>query len=465
MKFEGGATLFAISIFIFVTLIFFPETQFFGDLSELYRNYAIFLTVCLLVFPLEQFFKDGNSGFFQGNVLVVTSIIYWSLLDLLQGRYNMEDVQIGSVKYAFVSLAFFTAVVIISSNYKLKLPKELISAIKTNIDPQLLYKIIVICFALGIFYFYYSTGYNFDYMISSLSKSRFRSPWARGVSGGFVSFLEHLKYFGYVLPSLTALLIISEKKVNYRTISALAMMIFFSAFEFQGGGRRITGFLLGSFVMTFLIYYRHSLKIRHYAILGVIGFLFLILLDMQLAFRNKGYENMFSTYEIEQLDEIRVDDNFLRLAQVIELIPSQFPHSGMDYLIWSFARPIPRAIWPGKPMGPGFDVAEMVGAKGVSLTTTVVGEAYASFGYIMIIVVGLISGVLSGTLNSLLKRPIGVLGIAFYALGVLALVAGVRALVDLIIFSYAFLGLFVVYKYLLKRKKGVFEVEDQAILL
>lgn len=460
MKFEGGAALFAISVFIFITLIFFPEIQYFGELSELYRTYAIFLTICLLIFPLEQFIKEGNTGFFKGNVLVVTSIIYWSLLDLLQGRYNMEDVQIISVKYAFITLAFYTGVVVISSNYRLKIPSQLDSAIKTNLDPKLLYKIIGICFALGIFYFYYSTGYNFDYMISSLSKSRFRSPWSRGISGGFDSFLEHLKYFGYVLPALTALLIISEKKVNFRTISALAMMIFFSAFEFQGGGRRITGFLLGSFVMTFLIYYRQSLKIRHYVLLGVFGFLFLILLDMQLAFRNKGYQDMFSTYEIEQMDEIRVDDNFLRLAQVIELIPSQFPHSGMDYLIWSFARPIPRAIWPGKPMGPGFDVAEMVGAKGVSLTTTVVGEAYASFGFLMIIVVGCISGILSGTLNTLLKRPIGVLGVAFYALGVLALVAGVRALVDLIIFSYAFLGLFVVYKYLLRRKRGVFEVEE-----
>ena len=460
MKFEGGVALFAVSCFIFVTLIFFPESNYYGDLNELYRVYAIFLTICLLMFPLEQFIKEGNTGFFKGNVLVVTSIIYWSLIDLLQGRYNMEAVQMTSVKSAFIALAFYVAVVIITSNYQLNLPKQLISAVKTNLDPELLYKIIVICFGLGIFYFWYSTGYDFDYMIKSLSKSRFRSPWSRGVSGGFNAILEHLKYFGYVLPALTALLIISEKKINFRTISGLAMMIFFSAFEFQGGGRRITGFLLGSFVMTFLIYFRQQLKIRHYIILAASGLLFLILLDMQLAFRNKGYEDMFATYEIEQLDEIRVDDNFLRLAQVIELIPSQFPHSGLEYLIWSFARPIPRALWPGKPMGPGFDVAEMVGAKGVSLTTTVVGEAYASFGYLMIIVVGFISGILSGTLNSLLRRPIGVLGVAFYALGVLALVAGVRALVDLIIFSYAFLGLFVVYKYLLRRKKGVTEVDQ-----
>jgi hypothetical protein len=289
-------------------------------------------------------------------------------------------------------------------------------------------------------------------MMRSLTKSRFSAPWARGSAGGMDAIMEHLKYFGYILPSLTALLISRYGLRHSGSYLAIFLTIFFSAFEFQGGGRRIIGFLAGSFMVTFMISNLKRLKIWHFGVVGVMGIALLILLDMQLTFRNVGYEAMFERYDVEKFEEIKVDDNFLRLAQVIDLIPSQFSHSGFEYLLWSFTRPIPRALWPNKPLGPGFDVAQMVGARGVSLTSTVIGESYASLGYVMIIIVGTIFGVLSGTLDRLLSLELGSLGVAYYSIGALALVAGVRSLPDLIIFSYAFGGLFLIYRFWLRKK-------------
>jgi hypothetical protein len=96
----------------------------------------------------------------------------------------------------------------------------------------------------------------------------------------------------------------------------------------------------------------------------------------------------------------------------------------------------------------------MVGAKGVSLTSTVVGESYASNGLFMIIVLGTMFGILAGTLNKMLNEAMGVLGVALYSIGALALVGGVRSLPDLIIFSYAFLGLLVMYRFVFERSYG-----------
>jgi len=161
---------------------------------------------------------------------------------------------------------------------------------------------------------------------------------------------------------------------------------------------------------------------------------------------------MIEKYEIEGLNEVRVDDNFFRIAQVIDWMPSIYPFAGSQWLVYSLSRPIPRYFWPGKPLDPGYDVAKMAGEYGVSLTTTVVGEAYASGGVYMIIFIGFMYGVVAASFRNLLYTNLGVLGFAIYSIGTLATVGGVRALVDFIIFSYALLGLLVLFRFFLRKR-------------
>lgn len=446
------ATIVALLAYMGYVWLSFPSPDTILDIASTYQHYAIVLALVLLLAPAESFVYEGSVAFLRADVLVATSIIYWALTDVLQGRYSLDIVHPTSVQTTYILLAFFATVVLITSTIRLKVPRIITDAVDSSIHPQVLFSAIVICFLIGMVYFYWSSYWDFGYMIRSLTKSRFASPWARGISGGFGSLVEHLKYFGYLLPPATALYLYTQKKISVKVVVAIFLMLFFSAFEFQGGGRRITGFLAGSFLLTFLIIRRFDLKLIHYIGVGVVGLLVLILLDMQLQFRNQGYEEMFNKYEVASFEEIRVDDNFLRIAQITELIPDQFPHSGLDYLIWTFTRPIPRAFWPGKPLGPGFDVANMVGAEGVSLTSTVVGESYASFGYVMLIITGTIFGMVCGTVNQFLYRPLGMLGIAMYALICLAIIAGVRSLVDMVIFSYAFWGMVVIHRVWLRKK-------------
>lgn len=439
-------------LFLLYVWISYPEYAI-NDLeyATAYKAYVYFSVIILFVYAFEYYMLEGAKGLLHANVLICTSIIYWLYLDLLQDRYVLDNLQSESIKTAFISVSIFVITIQITSNLTFKIPDLVVNASRFDISSKTLYASVFVCFSLAIFFFYKASYYDFNHMIRGLTKSRFASPWARGVTGGFDALLEHLKYFGYMLPPLTALHFMINRFSDYRNYVALLLTIGFSMFEFQGGGRRITGFLAGSLLMTILIYKRFELQLRHFLFVGIAGIGLLILLDMQLMFRNIGYTGMFDKYEINQLNEVRVDDNFLRLTQIIDLIPSQFPHSGMEYLVWSFSRPIPRAVWPNKPLGPGFDVANMVGAQGVTLTSTVVGESYASMGYVMIVIVGTIFGVLSGTLSQLLDRKLGVMGVALYAIGALALVGGVRSLPDLVVFSYAFLGLLLMYKLLSRR--------------
>lgn len=441
--------------FILYILVSFPEYGVPDSLiQDTYRWFAFVLTGVLFFTAYESYLVFGAKGFLHAEVLVVTSLVYWLLLDLLQGRYELDAVSAHSVKISFISITIFSIIVLVFSRFSFDLPPIVVRASRSDITPTMIFSTMLICFLLALFYYFKASYFDFQYMLKSLTRARFSSPWARGSAGGLDAILEHLKYFGYVLPALLGLLFLTTSRFDIRRYIAAFLTLFFGAFEFQGGGRRITGFLAGSLIMTILIYKRKDLKIRHFLMVGLAAASLLVLLDMQLAFRNRGYEGMFQKYELENLDEVRVDDNFLRLAQIVDMIPSLYPHSGIQYLTWSFSRPIPRYFWQNKPLGPGFDVASMVGAKGVSLTSTIVGEAYASMGFIMIIFVGILFGFISGTLNNLIDGSLGVLGVALYSVGVLALVGGVRSLPDLIIFSYAFLGILFMYKVFLAPKEA-----------
>jgi hypothetical protein len=452
---KGGVSIAVQVLFIVYVFFTFPE----GDqnqisFGELYRQYAFLLTGAILVYALEYFLKEGPKGLLHANVLIVNSVVYWLLLDLLQGRYELDIVSVPAVKTAFISISLFVIVVQIFVNFSINLPDIVDRASRISIPSGVVFGTVIFCFSVAFFHYYRASYFDFDHMMRGLTKSRWASPWARGASGGTDAIIEHFKYFGYVLPPLTALLFLQNKVFDLRNYLALGLTVFFSAFEFQGGGRRITGFLAGSLIMTVLIYKREKLKLIHFIMVAVSGFGLLVLLDMQLAFRNRGYQGMFEEYQLTQLDEVRVDDNFLRLCQIIDRIPSEFPHSGFQYPLWAFSRPIPRAFWPGKPLGPGFDVAQMVGALGVSLTSTIIGESYASQGFFMIILMGALFGILSGSLTKMLDGNLGVLGVALYSIGALALVGGIRSLPDLIIFSYGFLGILAIYRQVLSKSYG-----------
>lgn len=449
---------------IVLLIVFISYLYVFIDLSNSYAEdlaafdyvqVAIVLSLILLIYPLSLFSKIGYKAFLRTDVLVSTSLIYWTLLDLVQQRYTLNQTSSESVRYAFTLIAVFAICVQYFSRYNFQLPDIVKKASSMSLPAKYLVGISIFCFLIGIFPFWRSSHYDFYYMVTSLIKPRFSAPWARASMGGFEAFFEHLKYFGYVLPSLTSLLFIKKGKFSPVVIVVLFMTLFFTAFEFQLGGRRIIGFLFGSGIATYLVARRNELNLTKMAIVSLMFVGLVVLLDMQLQFRRVGYEHMFEKYEISEFEEIRVDDNFLRISQIIEFVPDMHPYSGMQYLIWAFGRPIPRFFWEGKPMGPGFDLAAMADEVGVSLSMTVIGEAYASFGIIMVILIAAFYGILAGSLNRLMDRDLGILGYAIYALGTMAMVAGVRSLVDMIIFSYAILGILVIYRVYLKNKFAV----------
>lgn len=116
-------------------------------------------------------------------------------------------------------------------------------------------------------------------------------------------------------------------------------------------------------------------------------------------------------------------------------------------------RPIPRFFWPGKPTSSGFDLAQVQGLKQTSLSSSVIGEWYLSFGWIGVVGGGWLYGRLAGMASLLLVKDAESANSIVYSLLAMALFAGMRSMLDLVLMSYSVLA-WMFISWLMLRKKS-----------
>src|SRR5207247_559528 len=126
---------------------------------------------------------------------------------------------------------------------------------------------------------------------------------------------------------------------------------------------------------------------------------------------------------------------FYRLTQLIYILPEEHPFVYGKYFLWVAVRPVPRILWPNKPRDPGFDLPGYLGATGVSYSYSVVGEFYVAGGLLFVFFGGWLYGRLAGTASRLLEIQVGGGPLIMYCALLLALFAGVRSMIELVLMS------------------------------
>lgn len=395
---------------------------------------AAILAIGILVVPIMRAIQRSPSILNSEN-LVTFGYVFWLLLDPIQGAYDLRDAADWAIRDAFIAIGLSAAAMWIGVAGKpWPLPRWLGEIAMRPMDTRMVWRLVPVCLILGMFNYAYTTNFNFSEMFSYLGTNRWAAPWARGQLGGWGAFRDQMQYFGYVLPSLTALLI-ARSGLTLQVLLSVAASALMLAFLSQGGGRRIIGVTVGAALLVW-IQAQPVLKVRKLAIAGAITVLMAAGMQLMLNIRGVGYAEYMFLGE-SRYDYMHVDDNYLRLAQVIEIVPAEHPHVNFQQIWFTIVRPVPRVFWPGKPVDPGFDLPTMVGMKGVSLSTSIIGEWYLSFGWLAVIIGGWLHGRLARTVNSLREQPEYHNNPIVYGLAVMILVAGMRSMQDLVIMSYA----------------------------
>jgi hypothetical protein len=406
---------------------------------------VLFFTLSLCVVPVLAAFRDPKSIFRAEHVLVMAPV-YWLLLDPLQGRSEFVGVDREHVQRSFIAIALFVLGAWIAFLQRpWRTPKFIRSTTWTEFPTQAYFGIGVLAFALAFLRYAIPSGFDLTVMAQGLAGGRWEGAWSRGALGGSDAFLDHLTYFGYLLPPLTVLLARRLGWSDLRTLCLGMCTLILSAFLVQSGGRRLVGMFFGSGI---LVWFLGQRKVRLMTALKlgllVVGLLFT--LERMLDNRRVGLlaasdSDSRPGLELDANNAlVRVDDNLFRLAQTTTIFPELQSYTTWRYVLWVAARPVPRLLWPGKPLDPGFDLSEFVGVRGVSLSSSVIGELFMAGGFVAVVVGGWFYGRLARSLSYFLSKATTSGALLIYAIGLFALFTGVRSMIELVLTSYVALA-------------------------
>jgi oligosaccharide repeat unit polymerase len=392
---------------------------------------GLLLSSAIVVVPIMRGLTGAATRMNAEN-FVAFGYVFWLLLDLIQGAYDLRDASDDALRLAIIAIGLSSAAMWLGvSGRPWRLPRGLVELAGTHLDAKTIGRLVPVCFAIGMLNYAYPVGFDIPVMFSYLGEQRWSAPWGRGQLGGWGSFIDQLPYFGYVLPSLTVVLI-QQRGFKFQSWLAIGMTMIMLAFLSQGGGRRIIGVTCGAALIVF-VQSQARLNVRKIVTVfaALVGLLWVM--QFMLNIRTVGYDEFMFRGQSDY-DYLHVDDNFLRLAQVIQLVPAEHDYVYHQQLVFTAVRPVPRVFWPGKPIDPGFDLPTLVGMKGLSLSTSIVGEWYLAFGWIGVLLGGWLHGRLSGAANSLRETEANPI---VFGMAVMVLFSGMRSMQDLVVMSYA----------------------------
>jgi hypothetical protein len=379
-------------------------------------------------------FALGVRRILRAENVVMLGIVYFLLLDLVQGLYPVI-VSADSVEAAFIAIGLFAGACSLARVIpRLQVPRAVRAWTMVEYSDRGLLGLTLVFFGLGMFRFLWASEFSVEVMLDGLQAARFSAPWSRSELGGWDALTDVLINFGYPLGTFTVMLALRGGRWgDWKVVVGMLLSVIFLLFVAQGGSRRLVGAIVGAGLFTLACGNR---RMHLGSVLGVavMGGALLAVMQVVLEARDEGWAAY--VYESPGSATIRVDDNFLRLAQTIEAVPGSHPHTGFQWIWYLVVRPVPRIFWPGKPVNPGFSLPEYLDVEGVSLSTSVIGEWYVALGWPGILLGGLLLGVLARTWSQVLEDAVTVKAVGVYSFGVMILFLGLRSMIELILLCY-----------------------------
>ena len=407
---------------------------------------GVILTLAILA-PTVASWRNDTRSLLRGENILLAALVYWVLLDVLQGAYTLpvprDTVVREFMLLTITALGFWLGA---TMGREPLAPKFLMDEALRPWSGPVIFVIVSIAWALGIWDFIYRSDFDLGLMLDSLGAGRWDSPWQRESLGDWSAFSYHLQYFGYLVPALTVLFAMRNGWRNPFTWLIGLMALVTLALHAQGGGRRIIGAMVLAGIFCWLIYVRRLNPLRLAASLGAVAAL-AALMQLMLMFRNIGFADTGSAFS--QYDYLHVDDNFLHIAQMLEFVPDSYPFVGFQYTLYALVRPIPRVWWPDKPTDGGFDLAELLGIPNTSFALTAPGELYVSYGFVAAFIGALVYGRLSTMVGAIFRFEAERINPIYPSLLLVWLFVGVRSMLEIMLMGYV-LGAVIVLSKLIR---------------
>lgn len=329
---------------------------------------------------------------------------------------------------------------------------------------------------LLFFYFYYGSG---AILWKALTAGR-----AEGGSGGGLlvqesvgnasSYLLPLNWLWQLTP-LFGVIALTLSPTKWRPLPVLAMSAgLLVIFDYFLGGSRSIFMYVAAPALFFLFYYNWDKGLKFWLPAGGLLFLIIGVMEIQVRFRSNllevlanptqaAYERGLSSATTFDPTESHRDNNMYLFCLMVQGYPDRYPYEGLNNFFATLVNPIPRAIWPGKPILNGandlshqslfiLDGPLFMGTT--SLTYSIVGEAYQAGGVWTLIIYAITYALFMLSLDGIVyyANQRYVLAVGILGVGVFLTFWGYRSFFALISFVYPLL-LLLALLYLIKKLK------------
>jgi len=385
---------------------------------------------------LSLFFdaKQGLSNLARADILALVGLYFLTLFEFLfyQPEFNsLTDVP--TTRVAILACLLGHAGIIIGRHLRLGGQKTLRELFTRPAPAGWMLTIFAVCLFLGHLQMLLAVNFNIFTMIDAFMGPRFSQPWGRNRLGDWRALLYELSMLLYLVPPIAGIIYARRSSYNAFQIGLVTLGFAFEMFYgFSSGTRN----LFISFLVTFLIGYAFAMpKGRQTEMLAVMGGSLaaaLVATVMMLNFRTVGLKEWLAgnrpVAEVEKM--VHVDMNLFVISQLVATFPKQHPYLGFEVPYLAIIRPIPRALWPGKPEGMSMSLEQAAGAdsEGWTVAASFVGEAYVAGGMVAVLITGLFFGCGTAWWSRLASSKNSELGILIYASGFFAAAISMRSL-------------------------------------
>jgi hypothetical protein len=299
-----------------------------------------------------------------------------------------------------------------------------------------------------------AVSFNPVELVHEMMGPRWSQSWSRGELGGLQDILGTVTgLLLYLIPAIAGCILADWRRYSVVQLVFVVFGVAFTLFySFSGGTRSVFAvnliLALGSYII-----FKHKIRWGRVAVLFALtaGMLYLSAYYM-LQFRTIGLEAyLLGSREVQgyRTETLFIDRNLPVISFLTEVFPERLPYLGFEMASYVILRPVPRALWPDKPTKLSVDTADALGFRGLSVSSTFVGESYIMGGYPTVLIVGLLLGGLSGWWDRVGQNLRSNLGMLLYASGFFAAIGSMRSM---IFTTTAMLPTFGLWLYMKSRK-------------
>jgi len=401
--------------------------------AETAHNYALGVAIGI-VGSLAIDYRHNLSNLVRADLMAIGSLYFLTFFEFLLPQPEINRLvtpeEIGT---ACDSCLFGFAGLAIGRHLVLPTPRSLQQTLLRPISERTLLILYTGCLIGGYFYMLLAVNFDIPSMLHYFITPRFSQPWTRGRFGDWRALLGEVGMVLYLVPPIAGIILARRKDYTTGARIYIAVTFLFTLFYgFTSGTRNLFATYLATFIVAYAFVYRSARKLELFLVCATVGALMLTATVVMLEFRTIGFESYWNGYrEFQEKKEnttFFVDYNLYVIAKLATVFPERYAYLGWEIPYLSVIRPIPRAVWPGKPEGLSTSIEDALGVEGLTLASSFVGEAYISGGLFGVLLTGFIFGIIAGWWNQLGRSDNSPFGYLVFSSAFFAAVISMRSM-------------------------------------